>query len=548
MEHTYKLKLVSGMTKARYEDTFLQFPALTAATALRGDTFFFAALASASATHGGLNVNIQVKGALAPFVTSFVVDHVPVRLTNYRDKGDDDYLSYKPGLFPDVLRPANRTYLMDMTHQLYFMVKIPEDLAPGAYPIEIALFSTDTEQEVACEALTLEVLDAVLPKQDVNATMWFHYDCLATYYNVEVFSERHWEIVANFMKTYVEMGMNTILTPVFTPALDTVVGGERPTVQLVDVTRENGKYTFGFDKLARFCALCQKMGITDLEIAHFFTQWGAAHAPKIMATDNGTYRRIFGWETEATSDEYIGFLHAFIPALKEKLDAFGYKDHYFFHISDEPGTQHLENYANAKNAILDLIGDHPVRDALSKFDFYQAGVVKEPIVSTNHADVFVENSVQDLWVYYCCSQSYGVSNRFYTMPGYRTRVLGAQMYRAASTGFLQWGYNFYYSRTSQYPINPYLMNDGDFAYPAGDSFAVYPNTDGTPLLSLHGVLFSQALLDIRAMKAAEAVVGRDAVVAAVEAEGKIDYMHYPRSESYLLTLRDTLNRMAASKS
>ncbi|MBE6581525.1 MAG: DUF4091 domain-containing protein [Ruminococcaceae bacterium] len=547
MENTYKLKLVSGMTKARYEDTFLQFPALHSATALRGDTFMFAALASAAATHGGLNVTVTVEGALAPYITTYVVDHVPVRLTNYRDKGDDDYLSYKPGLFPDVLRPANRTYLMDMTHQLYFIARLPQDIAPDTYTVDVVLFSTDLQAEVARETLTLEVLDAVLPTQDIKNTMWFHYDSLADYYNVEVFSERHWEIVESFMKTYVQMGMNTILTPIFTPPLDTVIGGERPTVQLVDVTRENGKYTFSFEKLERFCALCHKLGITDLEIAHFFTQWGAAHAPKIMATDNGTYRRIFGWESEATGEDYIGLLRALIPALKQKLDELGFQDHYFFHISDEPSSKNLESYAAAKNAIIDLIDDHPVRDALSKFDFYQQGVVKEPIVCTDHADTFVKANVPDLWVYYCCSQSQGVSNRFYTMPGYRARVLGAQMYRTGSTGFLQWGYNFYYSRTSQYLINPYLMNDGDFAYPAGDSFAVYPNNDGTPLLSLHGVLFSQALLDLRAMKAAEAVVGRDAVIEAVEAQGRIDYMHYPRTESYLLTLRDTVNRMAAGK-
>ena len=39
-----------------------------------------------------------------------------------------------------------------------------------------------------------------------------------------------------------------LLTPVFTPPLDTAIGGERRTVQLVDVhVTENG-YTFGFDK------------------------------------------------------------------------------------------------------------------------------------------------------------------------------------------------------------------------------------------------------------------------------------------------------------
>ena len=38
-------------------------------------------------------------------------------------------------------------------------------------------------------------------------------------------------------------GINMILIPVLTPPLDTAEGGERTTVQLVDITYENGKFT-----------------------------------------------------------------------------------------------------------------------------------------------------------------------------------------------------------------------------------------------------------------------------------------------------------------
>ena len=63
--------------------------------------------------------------------------------------------------------------------------------------------------------------------------------------------------------------------------------------------------------------------------------------------------------------------------------------------------------------------------------------------------------------------------------------------------------------------------------------------------AVNNAIFVQALFDLRAMEAAEAVCGREAVLAAVEAEGKIDFSHHPRSNDYLLKLRDTLNRMAA---
>ena len=51
------------------------------------------------------------------------------------------------------------------------------------------------------------------------------------------------------MKTAADYGMNTILTPVFTPPLDVDVGGERPTIQLVSVSYNNGCYAFDFKNL-----------------------------------------------------------------------------------------------------------------------------------------------------------------------------------------------------------------------------------------------------------------------------------------------------------
>ena len=67
--------------------------------------------------------------------------------------------------------------------------------------------------------------------------------------------------------------------------------------------------------------MCLDIGVRTFEIAHLFTQWGAYHAPKIMATVDGEYKRIFGWDTDAASDEYIGFLRAFLTALIAEMKA-----------------------------------------------------------------------------------------------------------------------------------------------------------------------------------------------------------------------------------
>ena len=541
----YEMILTSAMVKARVTDSIQDFTPRAGATALRGDRHFFSALVTGGPKRSS-RLDLTVESAFGENILSYCVESIPVRLPCYEGECDDDYIDTKPGIYPDVLRPATAAYtLPNFLTQLYFEVRVPQNTAPGKYEIKVTLYDRFKKCHAATAIYTLEVLDAVLPPQRFLSGHWFHYDCLATYYNVEIFSERHWEIIENFLVDYVDRGNITLLTPIFTPPLDTEEGGERPTVQLIDITRENGTYTFGFEKLRRFCDMCHRVGVKELEIAHFFTQWGAFHAPKIMATDDGVYRRIFGWDTDATSPEYVDFLRTLIPALREKLDEYGYKDHYYFHISDEPNkNKHLESYSNAKNAIFDLICDRPVRDALSDFDFYQQGIIKDPVPANNHIEPFLEAEISDLWTYYCCCQGKHVSNCYVAMKGHRTRVLGAQMYKAGLTGFLHWGYNFYFNRFSIGPVNPYLNIEGDLFTPAGDCLMVYPGTDGRPVHSLHEILFEQGLLDMRAMEAAAQKVGRDAVIDAIDAEGDLKFDSYPKNEDYLLTLRDTVNRMA----
>lgn len=110
----------------------------------------------------------------------------------------------------------------------------------------------------------MEVVGAALPPQTLVHTEWFHADCLATWYGVEPLSEEHWTILGKYMKNAAAYGINLLLTPVFTPPLDTAVGGERPTVQLVDVTVRGREVRFGFDKLDRYMEMAEASGIPVL--------------------------------------------------------------------------------------------------------------------------------------------------------------------------------------------------------------------------------------------------------------------------------------------
>ncbi len=189
------------------------------------------------------------------------------------------------------------------------------------------------------------------------------------------------------MRIAIRTGMNMIYTPLFTPPLDTRVGTERTTVQLVDVFFDNGIYTFNFDKLTKWINLARKCGFKIFEFSHMFTQWGAAHAPKIMGHKNGEYIRLFGWETDALSDEYRDFLNQFYISFNEFLST--KKGDFYFHISDEPHLHNIEQYLKAYETISSRVSNCKIMDAVSVYP-----ATKGPIKSIRTV-VFYE-ALQDL--------------------------------------------------------------------------------------------------------------------------------------------------------
>ena len=208
--------------------------------------------------------------------------------------------------------------------------------------------------------------------------------------------------------------MNMILTPAFTPPLDTPVGAERDTVQLVDVVKEGNRYSFDFSKLDRYIALAKKNGIHWFEHSHFFTQWGAKAAPKVVAEENGQLHRIFGWDTQADGPAYTQFLHQYLDALIPHLKALGVDQNFYYHISDEPVETQLDSYRRAKAVVADQLKEYHLFDALSHVEFYEQGIVMTPVAVTSTVSDFI-GKAEDLWTYYTGFQSFAYANRLTAM-------------------------------------------------------------------------------------------------------------------------------------
>ncbi len=482
---------------------------------------------------------LKVVSPLEKYIKLYSVKSVPMDRPCYIGSKDTDlFLSRTPCLMPDLLEPIEMSNGIlkhyDIISAVWVDINLPGDFPAGEYPIKVEFTPLDigghsSPGETVTSLVTATVLPFSVPEQSTLFTQWFHTDSIASYYNVPVYSERHWELIDKFMAEASRCGINVILTPVITPPLDTLPGTHRPLTQLVKIAKDGEKYSFDFSLLGRWISLCKKNNIPHLEISHLFSQWGLQFTPSIWV--NGSY--LFDWGVKSDDPSYKAFLAQFLPALREYLKSEDMYSGAYFHISDEPNAEHIEAYINAKRLVKSILPDCRIMDALSHADFLDRDVMDIPVPSLDSVEPFLKRDISERWVYYCCGAG-SRSNRYISMQSARTRILGLQMYKYGIKGFLHWGFNFYYSGLSMYKVNPFVTTSADKFFPSGDPFSVYPGADG-PLPSLRALVFSDALGDIELCRLLEKKIGKDAVLAAIDSVlgYELTFDHYPY-ESHII--------------
>lgn len=228
-----RAKIISSLEKCFLEDNMDTKQSVTSGSMLKNENYQFQICYTMKMLSDGSKfIDLKVNSPISDYITLYKIQHVAVKKPVYNIRNDNDYLSKRPGLFPDLLTPLYPNNMLVLSNNLesVFVEISPCGKVPaGVYPIEIVF--TDHEKAEVCSELKfdIEIIDAELPEQSLIYTRWFYSDCLQAYYRTESFDERHWEIIENFMRTAVKRGMNMVLTPLFTPALDTAMDAERPT-------------------------------------------------------------------------------------------------------------------------------------------------------------------------------------------------------------------------------------------------------------------------------------------------------------------------------
>ncbi|MGN0179831.1 MAG: DUF4091 domain-containing protein [Monoglobaceae bacterium] len=517
----YKAFLLNSLDTV-FWDSDIKESSLSHTTILKNEAFSvqlaFSAEKESEDDPDNIELGVRITSGLNNELSIYEVKNVALMRVAL-STSDDWYLRKTPGLYPDRMRRLKKGAFTAVAGQwralwITFNEKL-DNLPAGVHPIKIQIYERKTKNVVSESEFALEVIAAELPHQEMYVTNWIHYDCISAFSNTRPFSNEFFDVLKRYVALAVKNGQNTILTPAFTPPLDTEPGKERMTVQLVKIEKQNGLYSFDFSDMHRFIDICLECGIEYFEHSHLYTQWGAKHAPKIIVKENGKNKKMFGWKTDASSKEYKDFLHSYLTALKCFIKENGYEKKFFFHVSDEPSEEMIDDYSDASMFVQSELKDYPIGDALSDYKYFESGLVKVPISLTYKVESFYKKA-SPLWMYYTGMQSnYYLSNRMIGMPQERERVLGVQLYYYDIQGFLHWGFNAHHNNLAREIVDPGISPDmnGDFA--GGSSFLVYPNGKDVDS-SIRLNTFRDLMQDVRAMRLLESMIGRDEVCSMIK--------------------------------
>lgn len=554
----FKYKFISGLEKPFADTSVEDYSAISKISALRGERVSLQLILKLEHTEDSMwprYFDIKLSGEAAKYASLRRVRSVPA-VNTMRGEEDPDLLFKSPKLVPDVLMPLEYggkiVLAPNVLTSLWIEIEIPEDMKAGEADLVAALHSEDARDPKAKNwdgeaTVTLDVIGASLPKQELLFTQWFHSDCLSNYYRCEKWSDEHFRIIENFARCAKKNGINMLFTPLVSPPLDNSY--DTRDLQLAIVNKTESGYEFDWRHLERWIEVLGRAGIDRYEIGHLFTQGGAEFATKVMGTVNGEYVRLFEKDTPCDDPEYTKFLRALLTSFIAFMKARGLDTRCHFHISDEPPLQHLETYGRAKESIADILEGYPIMDALSHYDFYETGIVKKPVVILHHLEEFTCHDVEGLWTYNCCAPAKGYSNRFLTMSLARNRSISFLLYKYDIEGFLHWGYNFYNNSGSSDCINPFIDTASGDIFPAGDAFSVYPADNGDALESMRLVTFNEAIQDLRAMKLCESLYSKAEVISAIEEKlgSEIRADTYINTSAPLIEIREMINSMIKSK-
>jgi hypothetical protein len=359
----------------------------------------------------------------------------------------------------DAMKPLSENALTsDHVEAFYFYWKVPENASTGSFSGHVLFEIGNLQFSVAVD---LEVCKAVVPEQGtLYVTNWFSLQNMATRHNIEMWSERHWEMIRLYGKIMRRARQTHFWVP----------------INIVEISKSaEGRYAFDFTKVERLIKMYFNLGFTFIEGGHVGTRTQFNNSEFVLTADKNI---------KAVSPEGYAFLAQYLTAWNSFLSEHGWLDKIVQHVADEPVKNSAQEYRILSGIVRKFMPGVPLIDAIGSYEL--GGSVDIWVPTNNHyqenRDKFeaLRELGDKLWFYTCCVPGGYYMNRLMDVPLLRSRYLHWGNYLYNLEGFLHWGFNHY--EQAQDPFKQscpvHVAGNSDRRLPAGDTHLVYPGTEG----------------------------------------------------------------------
>lgn len=407
----------------------------------------------------------------------------------------NDGKSYYDALLDDVSYDLLKHTLdvpSGITQPYHYSVTVPAGQAPGVYTGSVAV-STSNAGTVTV-SVRLAVYDVTLPASNQSTfkmNNWFTsagWDYRGTVraipeqYDVKMYDADWWTVIENIAANHARHRNNVIYADFQALLIPNTKVGTAGLLQFDWTTFDRFIDTFDDAGAMQYIytpTLLEKTadGKADVEI---------------LRGVNGVVERHLATPNTAATNIYFDML---FPALKAHLDEKGWTDRFYLSALDEPDTPDQVAAANWLYGKYRRYFPNPRTNeahytVLPGLDQNLTAVT--PVLGhyEQHMGYYQDRRVNgtELWLYNCIQPEGAQMNRFISYHLAKTRLTPWLTWQVGGTGYLHWGWNFWFDN----PGNPGEAPDTFNGLQTGDNWLVRPNKRE---FNVHDSLRSETQLD-----------------------------------------------------
>ena len=513
---------------------------------IKGDSPFFCTLEKSNDIHWmGLNERIRID-----------IDGLPKEYKMFNMNFLGYVLNDDNSIVADPILNNKSLYVEDGYQGIWVSGKVNKEFLDEEINLKVKFYYTkeyEKEKLIKEENIKIKVIDYVvkpISEGEFYLDLWQHLSNLARTYEVEYFSDKHFEIIDNYIKELSTLGqkvINLIISDYPWAGQRCYEVEENPSnlyeYNIIKVTKDNlGNIKCDFNALDRYVDLCMKYKIDkEIDIFGIIGNWDAYsfgnpikdyHDPIRVSYYDEKEECYNYFNTKEELKEYfnIVFNHLIEKGLWDKVRI----------ISDEPNNPEL--FKESVRLIESSIEGHKVNFKCAIhdqhfFDSYGENI-KDLSLNTCEAINNKEklskikeevNSRGGKFTWYSCCFPEDL-NIFIKSSLIESRLKGWFTYYLDFDGFLRWAYAIW-------PSNPF--NDIRYKYPkwnAGDMFFVYPGKDLKPIRSIRWENFKFGIQDFNIFKDIEKMgISKEEILREMESLlGRKEEMEFIKERSVKL--------------